>query len=134
VPLLHGICASYRMRILSEVASCSGPDNHGNSVTELTERRFGTRTGNPGRRERLRVNNASNLTRNNKDCILRLLQFVQALIINGHYALATEPLGRPSRLDVNSSWRPEFYPTRSDAVQEKQKSELTPRRRSSRCE
>jgi len=91
------------MRISPGVTGCGGPDSHGDSATELAEGRFGMRKGNPGRREKLRINNASNLTRNNKEYIPRLLKFVQTLTINGPYALATEPSCRPSQFDSNFS-------------------------------
>jgi len=40
VPLLLGICASFETRTLPKIASCSGPDSHGNSVMELAEGRY----------------------------------------------------------------------------------------------
>jgi len=82
VPLLIRICASFEMQIFPEITSCSGPDSYGNSATELAEGRFGTRTGNQGWQERL-ITSASDLTKNNKDYILRLLRFVQASVANG---------------------------------------------------
>jgi len=40
VLFLLGICASFEIRILPEIASCSGPDKHDNSATELAAVRY----------------------------------------------------------------------------------------------
>jgi len=52
----------------------------------------------------------------NKKYILRLLRFIQAWLIYGRYAGATESLSRPSQLDLDFNRRPEFYLMRSEAV------------------
>jgi len=58
---------------------------------------------------------------NNKKYILRLLRFVQAWLIHGRYIGATEPLSRPTRLDLDFNGRPEFYLMRSETVRSARK-------------